>query len=89
MARRGYDYGDGDVCPLFPEHGRMYTIKMSDPPMQWCASQVHDGGVGKSGVPASRSRWPLYGFEDTVATYMARLDKAIREAAEPQNVEVL
>ena len=90
MAKRE-DFGNGDVCPLFPDHGRMYVIKDSDPKKQYCPHQVHDGGVRTSGIPASRAMWPLYGFEDTVKTYMARLDKAIRESALPDlsDVEVL
>jgi hypothetical protein len=41
---------------------------------------MHDGRPnGKA--PASRAIWPYHGFEDSVKAYMARLDKAIREAS--------
>lgn len=83
--------GDGDVCPLFPKHGRMLVLNGAPPPKQYCAHVIHDGSRGEQGVPASRSRWPLYGFEDTVATYLARLDNAIRKADLPDlsDLEVL
>jgi hypothetical protein len=81
MARRS-DIGNGDTCPLFPEHGNMFTLKDSDPPLQRCAHQAHDGEPGPSGAPASRSVWPLYGFEESVVTYLARLDRAIRLSGE-------
>lgn len=75
--------GDGDNCPLFPDHGPMLTINGSNPPMQYCPDQMHDGVWGADKAPASRAMWPLYGLEDTVRTYIARLDRAIREAALP------
>lgn len=74
------DVGDGDLCPLFPAHGFMLTVSVSDPPKQYCPHVEHDGGPGTVGAPRSRSIWPLYGFEESVKTYMARLDRAIREA---------
>lgn len=84
------DIGDGDTCPLFPEHGNMQTVRGSTPPKQYCPHVIHDGKAGRDGVPASRAFWPLYGFDDTVASYLARLDKAIREAGLPDlsNLEV-
>lgn len=75
--------GDGDTCPLFPQHGPMFVLKGSSPPEQWCPHSDHDGTPGKSGPPRSRAKWPLYGFEDSVATYVARLDHAIQRAALP------
>jgi hypothetical protein len=78
-----HDTGDGDRCPLFPQHGHMIVVKGSSPAVQWCPHVQHDGGPGKNGEPRSRNRWPLYGFEDTVQTYMARLDRAIRQAGLP------
>ncbi len=82
MSRRS-DIGDGDTCPLFPEHGNMLVIQGTDPPLQYCPHVIHDGSRGEAGVPASRSRWPLHGFEDSVRTYTARLDQAIRKAKLP------
>lgn len=75
--------GDGDLCPLFPEHGHMYSLTEEHPPLQYCPHQQHDGGTGTTAAPASRCFWPLYGLEDSVKAYMARLDKAIREAGLP------
>lgn len=78
MAR--HSPGDGDACPLFPEHGQMVCLLQEDPPMQFCPAQIHDGKPGRNGVAPSRNIWPYHGFEDTVKSYFARLDKAIREA---------
>lgn len=83
VSRRNHDIGDGDMCPLFPEHGQMFTLKGSSPPKQWCPDSVHAGRPGKSGPPPSKNQWPLFGFEDNVQTYLARLDRAIREAGLP------
>jgi hypothetical protein len=77
--------GDGDLCPLVDGHGYMQIIPGTNPPQQWCPHQTHDGvwdGNGKQ--PKSRSTWPLYGLDDTVASYMARLDRAIREASKAE-----
>ena len=60
--------GDGDPCPLVPEHGRMESLKGSSPAKQWCPNQEHDGH-GK--VPGSRSIWPLYNLPQAVAEYRA------------------
>lgn len=76
-------YGDGDTCPLFPKHGNMYVLQGSDPPLQWCPHAEHAGTFGADGKPASRNRWPLFGFEESVASYLARLDRAIRQADLP------
>ena len=91
MSRRE-SVGNGDTCPLYPEHGTMSVLKTShDAPRQWCAHQSHDGASGKNGWPRSRAIWPLYGFEESVAAYLARLHKAVREADLPDlgDVEVL
>lgn len=77
------DTGDGDLCPLFPQHGHMLVVKGSDPPKQWCPHVGHQGTLGKDGLPISRAMWPLYGFEDSVKTYLARLDRAIAQAGLP------
>lgn len=83
------DIGNGDVCPLFPEHGNMLVLPTEKgvTPKQYCPHVDHDGR-GKSqytpeGMPRSRCFWPLFGFEETVASYMARLDRAIRDADLP------
>lgn len=76
MART--DVGDGDRCPLNAEHGHMYVLQSSDgAPKQYCSHVAHDG---KGKQPKTRSLWPLYGLEDTVTAYLARLDKAVRDA---------
>lgn len=87
MSRRDGGIGDGDVCPLFPDHGNMFVLKGTDPPQQWCP---HSGHLNKPGseIPPSRSKWPLHGFEDSVGTYLARLDRAISQAALPDLSDV-
>jgi hypothetical protein len=79
--------GDGDNCPLY-DHGPMIVVPGSHPPKQYCPDQMHDGTTGKDGAPASRQFWPLYGFDDSVKAYLARLDKAIREAGLPDLSDV-
>jgi hypothetical protein len=82
MGRAGSGVGNGDLCPLWPEHGNMLVIPNSDPPKQFCPHVQHDGPVGSHGAIApSRSVWPLYGFADSVTTYLARLDRAVRQAS--------
>lgn len=80
MSKHG-DIGNGDTCPLFPQHGNMLVLPESTPPRQYCPDQIHDGKPGTDGVPASRAFWPVYGFEESVLAYTARLDRAIREAS--------
>jgi len=81
MTRRSA--GNGDVCPLFPEHGQM-LVTSGNPPKQLCPHVEHDGGPrGSDGAPRSRALWPYHGFEESVASYMARLDRAIRQAKLP------
>jgi hypothetical protein len=84
MKARGT--GNGDVCPLFPDHGQMLVLaaKPGAAPRQYCPHHAHDGeGHGEDAIPRSRSMWPLHGFEESVATYMALLDRAIRQAELP------
>lgn len=54
-----HDLGDGDRCPLVPDHGRMYAYK--DAGRQWCPHSDHAGtpGKGENARPATRSWWPL------------------------------
>jgi len=85
MARS--DIGDGDRCPLVPSHGNMLVLNGKGPPKQYCPHVMHDGG-GKpsedgSRWPRSRALWPLYGLEDTVNTYLVRLQHAIEKADLP------
>jgi hypothetical protein len=79
LKLRNVAAGDGDTCPLWPEHGNMLVLRSSSPPVQWCPHAEHEGTLGKNGKPRSRSRWPLYGFEESVAAYLARIDSAIRQ----------
>jgi hypothetical protein len=72
--------GNGDTCPLFPEHGPMLVLE-GRVPMQYCPHAQHEGTLGDDGPAASRAMWPLFGLEDTVASYIARLDRQIRENA--------
>lgn len=59
-VRSYHDTGDGDRCPLVPEHGKMYVSK--DHQTQRCVHQSHDGDP-KTAVggerPATRASWPL------------------------------
>lgn len=52
MTRR-YDTGDGDVCPLNPDHGHMTYL--SGTKSQWCPDQSHDGKP--NGGVQTRSFW--------------------------------
>jgi hypothetical protein len=83
VSRTG-DIGDGDTCPLFPQHGNMFTIP-GDVPKQYCAHIIHDG---RKDVPATRSIWPLYGLDDTVHTYLKRLEKAVAQSDLPDLSDV-
>ena len=54
------DLGDGDQCPLNPEHGNMLTIQGTQ--KQRCNHQSHDGrpkSHPQGAAPATRSMWPL------------------------------
>jgi len=76
MAKSGIK-GNGDTCPLFPEHGAMNALSpiQGRAPMQWCPNAMHDGaGFSAPGIrnKTSRSFWPLHGFEESVEAYLAR-----------------
>lgn len=79
---RKHDTGDGDPCPLRPEHGNMFVLVGTggNPPMQYCSHVWHDG---HGGVPRTRAVWPLYGLEDTVATYVALAERESRQVGLP------
>lgn len=53
-ARPRYEVGDGDPCPLFPEHGKMVTIPGTK--KQYCPHVEH---VQHKDRPATRAIWPL------------------------------
>ncbi len=58
--RRDRGSGNGDVCPLNPEHGYM-LVNPQDPSRQWCSAQEHDGRPARhpqGESSASRSFWP-------------------------------
>lgn len=57
--------GDGDVCPLNPEHGRMLTIQASD--LQHCPNQAHDGQGDRR--PSTRAVWPQKFLSEAVAAW--------------------
>lgn len=87
MAKRG-EVGNGEPCPLFPEHGNMFVLPPQDgqPPKQYCPHVDHDGRGSRSqpdSIPRSRNMWPVHGFRESVEAYTARLDRAIREAGLP------
>lgn len=48
-----HDYGDGDPCPTFPGHGRMYVLPSN---RQYCAHHAHDRD-------RTRAFWPLHDLE--------------------------
>jgi hypothetical protein len=57
--RRGNGLGDGDYCPLNPDHGQMYFLSGSD--RQWCPDVEHAGRLAshpQGPAPATRSYWP-------------------------------
>lgn len=61
QQRRGprYEVGDGDPCPLVPEHGKMLLIR--NRPTQYCPHQSHD--------TKTRATWPRQFLAAAVATY--------------------
>lgn len=68
MSRRRYgDIADGDLCPLIPQHGKMFIVGPDD---QFCAHISH------STNPPSRALWPLAGLVEAVAEHGRRLDTA-------------
>jgi len=69
LPRKSQGIGDGDRCPLDPEHGKMFVIRGTD--RQHCPDQAHDGTPGKDGAPQTRAFWPLHGFNAAVAEYTA------------------
>lgn len=58
-----YDIGDGDRCPLVPEHGKMFRIRATPVTSQRCPHQSHDG--------KSRASWPVQFLDKEVAVYTA------------------
>jgi hypothetical protein len=57
--RSGADTGNGDPCPLNPEHGKMYFLNGST--NQYCADQSHDGAPKSAPggpQPMTRKVWP-------------------------------
>lgn len=60
--QKAYRLGDGDICPVNPEHGPMFVLSAKGgPATQWCPDQSHDG--------TSRALWPLHTFEAAVKAY--------------------
>lgn len=53
---RKYQIGDGDPCPIDPEHGAMFFLRGTR--VQYCSHQTHDGTPGRNGRPSTRSLWP-------------------------------
>lgn len=49
--------GNGEFCPLVPEHGRMYVLPTG---RQWCAHQTHDSK--STALYESDAKHPI--FED-------------------------
>jgi len=50
MSRRT-GTGDGDVCPINPDHGQMFFLTTR----QWCPDHSHEA-VGER--PGTRAFWP-------------------------------
>jgi len=73
-ARGRGDYGDGDRCPIDPEHGKMFVLNVS----QYCAHAGHDGTSGNGGKPRTRAFWPKGpdSFAAAVAEYHAAMKGA-------------
>lgn len=85
MVKRG-DVGNGDECPLFPEHGRMFVLQGANrPPSNYCSHVIHDGWRD---VKRSRAIWPVHGFEDAVDAYRAVAARTNREAGLPDLSEL-
>ena len=66
--RGGVSTGDGEPCPLVPDHGRMIITHGAE--RQWCPNQEHDG------------KWPAEGIrtEATQSFYPFPLPKEVRRA---------
>ena len=61
----GATTGDGDRCPLFPEHGRMIVLTSS----QWCPSHEHEPVGGRQ---MTRAFWPIVGLEAEAKRWRTR-----------------
>lgn len=73
LARERHDFGDGDRCPLVPEHGRMFVITSEGRRTQRCNHQSHDGRPKMHPEGASdptRSLWPYDGLDAAVKEYL-------------------
>lgn len=62
------DLGNGDRCPVNPEHGNMFVLKSGT---QFCAHSDHVEHKVKGVVvrPATRSIWPGEGFDAAVRAW--------------------
>lgn len=82
--RRVEQTGDGDTCPLDPEHGRMFVLK-TGVVCQYCPNQSHDGvwtPEGKS--PKTRKVWPYHHLAEAVADHLrGTMEPTAGEAALP------
>lgn len=78
MALRRGDIGNGDCCPIYPEHGPMFAlpVRPGHPQQQYCPHVDHDGRSKSQhtpeALPRSRAIWPMHGFGDTVRAHFAR-----------------
>jgi hypothetical protein len=73
--------GDGDICPVVPEHG--YMLVLNGNTTQYCPDQSHDGRPKSH--PAgearpSRKLWPFQYFQQAV-TEWRRLGRTTGEVA--------
>lgn len=62
--------GDGDRCPLVPEHGIMLVLQGTSG-KQHCPHQSHDGtwSASEKKRPPTRSIWPTKFFAEAVAAW--------------------
>ena len=79
LVKRG-DTGNGDTCPLVPEHGNMWVL--SGGSTQWCPNQYHTARG-----TASRAAWPLNGLEAAVREHWIATEKG-KAAAFPDLSEL-
>ena len=66
MRRAVHSAGNGDRCPVVPQHGAMFVL--SDADRQYCSHHAHDGHGSVGPTP---SLWPTghLSFAAAVALY--------------------
>lgn len=80
--------GNGDTCPVNPEHGHMLVLNGDQ--TQYCPDQSHDGRPKTAPLGAtgpSRKLWPYQFFAEAVAEWR-RLGGTAGEAAALPDLDI-